>query len=548
MDANSIVVVCVLVSIGSAVAAPPATARNAVNVQNLGAVPDGQTDCAPAIQKALDTVGKAGGGRVLIPAADKPYLVCKTIRIAYPNVELVGKGAALLRGDNTVKSSKDHVLWVYGSTVKDVVVRGLTVDANYWNQQAVVEQVRRGKKVSVRHKPRGVIVGSGQNVLLDRVHVRRAWVSLAFSGRLVGGEARDCTVTQWHNDGFDAAGPARDIRFVRCKAFNAKNEANGGLPGGRDSAWEIEDGVQDVTLTDCVVEDTAAIAYKVRSHKGGAKVNRNIRFIRCATRSHFGLGWLIRGDDHDTRTENVRVEDCTGRSVLRCDRGAQDVAIQGGRFGVVDLVCPTSVHVSGTRANQLNVWAVETEDGKGKFRPAIILEDVATREPPVICGDKAMVTVRGKLQHDAAGGKFWGENFWDKARFEERAAATSKVLHYFHARKRKAWLWGDGANEGSVTWEVRRAQAINKCLFTYNSYVPFQDGRAFVFSVSVDDGKTWRDVHRRQPKSDAGSERWGGGTADVTDVVTGRKGFLLRATLVNGGGRLFGIRVLTEPE
>lgn len=81
-----------------------------LNVQALGAMPDGQTDCAAAIQQALDAAGKAGG----------------------------------------------------------------------------------------------------------RVHVKRAWVSLAFAAGAEDGEARDCVVTQWHNDAFDAADGARRIQFIHA--------------------------------------------------------------------------------------------------------------------------------------------------------------------------------------------------------------------------------------------------------------------------------------------------------------------------------------------
>ena len=38
------------------------------NILSCGAVADGRTNCATAIQNAVDTASAAGGGRVIIPA------------------------------------------------------------------------------------------------------------------------------------------------------------------------------------------------------------------------------------------------------------------------------------------------------------------------------------------------------------------------------------------------------------------------------------------------------------------------------------------------
>lgn len=37
------------------------------NILSCGAVADGRTNCATAIQNAVDTASAAGGGRVIIP-------------------------------------------------------------------------------------------------------------------------------------------------------------------------------------------------------------------------------------------------------------------------------------------------------------------------------------------------------------------------------------------------------------------------------------------------------------------------------------------------
>jgi len=358
------------------------------SVTDFGAVADGKTDCTRAIQDALNAAGKAGGGRVVIPAAELPYRVCSTIRIAYSKVELAGDGATLQLADDAVKNSRSHVLVVSGNKtapIKDVVVRGLTIDANYWNQKGALEK---------KMKPRGLIATYVENLLVDRVHVRRAWVSLAFQGGTKDCEARDCVVSQWHNDGFDAAYDATDIRFVRCCARDAMSARAGGLPGGRDGAWEIEDGVRNITLTDCVVEKTDCSAFKLRSHNTPT-VNRNVRFIRCRALAPCRRGWIIQGRDHDTRTEGVLLEDCEGAGDNRIQDGADQVRIEGGRFASLKVLYPRGVHILNATFQSLLIQVGEKSDGKETYRPDVVLEGVKVLSGRArILGDRTMVKIR----------------------------------------------------------------------------------------------------------------------------------------------------------
>lgn len=70
--------------------APPWPAAKA-NVRDHGAVGDGSADDAGAINKAIEEVGKAGGGAVLVPAGT--YRTGDVIRIGYDNVVLRGEGS-----------------------------------------------------------------------------------------------------------------------------------------------------------------------------------------------------------------------------------------------------------------------------------------------------------------------------------------------------------------------------------------------------------------------------------------------------------------------
>ena len=67
------------------------------NILDYGAIADGVTNCAPAIQKAVDEATANGGGRVLIPAG---RFLSGTVLLK-SNVELhLALGAVLLSSLN----------------------------------------------------------------------------------------------------------------------------------------------------------------------------------------------------------------------------------------------------------------------------------------------------------------------------------------------------------------------------------------------------------------------------------------------------------------
>ena len=81
------------------------------DVRDHGAEPDGSTDCAPAINRAVAAVGKAGGGTVVIPPGT--FRIDGLIHIGYDNVVLRGAGS----GRTTLYATKSltELIGVYGS-------------------------------------------------------------------------------------------------------------------------------------------------------------------------------------------------------------------------------------------------------------------------------------------------------------------------------------------------------------------------------------------------------------------------------------------------
>ncbi|MCX5049141.1 glycosyl hydrolase family 28-related protein [Streptomyces sp. NBC_00474] len=82
-----------------------------VDVRDYGAVPDGRTDSAPAINRAIAAAGRAGGGTVTVPPGT--FRIGDVIRIGHDNVVLRGAGS----GRTTLYATKNltELIGVYGS-------------------------------------------------------------------------------------------------------------------------------------------------------------------------------------------------------------------------------------------------------------------------------------------------------------------------------------------------------------------------------------------------------------------------------------------------
>ncbi|MFF4506528.1 glycosyl hydrolase family 28-related protein [Streptomyces sp. NPDC001401] len=81
------------------------------DVRDYGAVADGSTDCAPAINRAVAAAGRAGGGTVTIPPGT--FRIDDVIRIGHDNVVLRGAGS----GRTTLCATKNltELIGAYGS-------------------------------------------------------------------------------------------------------------------------------------------------------------------------------------------------------------------------------------------------------------------------------------------------------------------------------------------------------------------------------------------------------------------------------------------------
>lgn len=379
-----------------------ATATAAVfNVTDEGAVADGKTDCTAAIQKSIDRAEAAGGGTVKLPPASSPYLVHKTLVIRGDKVVLSGKGATIRLADGAANgtagkrttASQVHVLLIHGTPrrrVDSVRVLGLTIDANIQGQQDY-------------YNPRALVVEFAQNVLIRDVTILRPFVGLDIGAGSRNCEVRNCVVTEWLEDGFDASGDAdkgsraitTNIRFINCQARNA--------PQSTGNAWEIEDGVRHIVVQDCLVENVPrGNGFGLRNHwkAGVIDVSRDVQLRRVTIRNvggKYGIyGHSAPRDRYpDNRFVSVRLIDVTCDAPVLFHGPMEQLTIQGGRYGALFLgwkydhstekrgevaaMTNTTVRVSHATFSRIDVMADDARvslfnlliDGKGKSRHGV---------------------------------------------------------------------------------------------------------------------------------------------------------------------------------
>ncbi len=329
-----------LLNLGISVNAIPNKQLPKINVVEYGALSDGHFDCTPAIQKSIDMLEVSGGGIVIIPPAPLPYVINNTIFIRSDNIEIIGDGATLKLCNGASDGRQTHVIHILGSEnkpVRDIIIRGLTIDANYWEQ--------KDAKV-----PRAIEINWAHHILIDRIRIIRPWVGLTFGLGTKNSEARDCEVNLWHNDAYSVDGHGHNgitsnIRLLRCRAVGSMNEKNGGLPGNRDKAFEIEDGCHNVEIIEAHVSSADGTAYGIRNHKVYEnETTQNIRLLQCSTRD-IPTSLNVSNRNLDNTVRDVKVENCNFQSKVIIDDIEGEIRIEGGQYGQINFLSGDTKHL-----------------------------------------------------------------------------------------------------------------------------------------------------------------------------------------------------------
>ena len=287
------------------------------NVRDHGAKGDGQTIDTEAIQKALDTCGKTGGGTVHFPAGT--YL-SKPLTLRTRTTVQLDEGAILLATTNHADFMKvpgdwlkataggDFVPLLNGKDLENFIITGKgVIDGNgavWW-----VEAEKARQKVSGYTLPRPNLF------TLQRCrNVRVTGITLRNSPKFhfVPSECEDVLVedvkvlapdTAANTDGIDPSN-CRNVTITRC--FIDVGDDNIAIKSGKKIAGR-EFGCENITVTDCTFKHGHGMSIGSET-VGGV---RNVTVKNC-TFENTDNGLRIKSRrERGGRVENILYENCT---------------------------------------------------------------------------------------------------------------------------------------------------------------------------------------------------------------------------------------------
>ena len=286
------------------------------NVVDFGAATDGQTLCTPALQKALDAAGAAGGGTVRFPAGT---FLSGSLQLRSGVTMQFDAGATLL-GSRDLKdyysppapdAAKQEPVFrnlLHGENIHDVTIRGAgTIDGN---GAAFRDDKHR--------RPKNIVLEKCANILVDGIHLRASgsWMQ----------DYKLCTNVVIHG----------------ISVFNHVTFNNDGL--------DIDSG-ENVVISDCRVDsDDDGICLKSTS---GTPCS-NVKISGCVSSSHCNA--LKMGTESGGGFFNIQFAICTvfsptnSKVIYGHQRGLAGIALEIVDGGTMENVSVSNVKITGVLA------------------------------------------------------------------------------------------------------------------------------------------------------------------------------------------------------
>ena len=265
---------------------PPFPDRD-YNINDFGAVGNGQTDCLPAIKKAIDKCNVDGGGRVVIPHG--VYFVKGPIHLK-SHINLVVSEGATLKFSSEPGDYLPVVLtrwegtecfnyspFIYAYSVNDIAITGKgTIDGNAEKTFATWKPDQKQDQLLLRQmgndnvplnqrvfgeghllRPCMIQTYNCKNVLIDGVKIIDSpfWVIHPVLCYNVTVRNVVVTSTNLNNDGCDPEGSV-NVLIENCE-FNTGDDAIA-IKAGRDQdGWRVGQSTENIVIRNCQMNSKA---------------------------------------------------------------------------------------------------------------------------------------------------------------------------------------------------------------------------------------------------------------------------------------------------
>lgn len=303
------------------------------NIEDFGAVGDGQTVCTEAIQKAVDMCAENGGGMVYVPAGK--FLTGPIFLRSNVNFH-ISEGATLLASENIDDypyvdgrwegiERKVYASLLTGHNLKNVSITGRgTLDGQgevWWRAHEVTDSLRDARGIEGRApdnppdaplkwpRPRMINLYNCENVLI-----------------------RDITIID---------SPAWTVHPVYCSNVTVENITIIQPYESPNTDGINPDSCDDVRIINCYVDvGDDCVTLKSGYNKWGREVGipcENIVITNC-TMAH-GRGGVVIGSEMSGDVRNITISNCVFDGTLRGLR----LKTARGRGGVVENIRATNI-------------------------------------------------------------------------------------------------------------------------------------------------------------------------------------------------------------
>jgi polygalacturonase len=288
-------------------------------ITDFGAIPDGKTLNTQAIQAAIDTCFRRGGGKIIVP---KGVFLTGTI-VLKSGVNLHFTEGSLLLGSSRREDYKKNDWYalilvkgqknvkITGNGVIDGQGKALAQDVEKLLKSSILKNVKPYNRPDENHRPQIIEMTYCDHILIENITIKNAacWVQTYHNCRdLKLIKLRVESTAYWNNDGMDIV----DCRKVLIKNCFINTSDDGICLKSQDTKLMCE----NIKIERCTIRSSAS-AFKIgtASYGGFKHIRVKNLFIYDTYRSAIALECVDGGFLEDVKIKNITAKN-TGNALF----------------------------------------------------------------------------------------------------------------------------------------------------------------------------------------------------------------------------------------